>query len=472
MGLPLKSLCVVGFFGVVGLLGMKVVAPTRIAKFFWFRSLAQRQVITNGQQDNADRQIAGDPERATPVTGSILSLGEGPTSTGKITVQEIERLKASLEEMGQFLQEKDALKAQLNHLRKEMKDPEISTGKIQAEEIKRLQAKLEKQDQLLQDKTAALSSAEQLIHDLSATNQRQREEIMQMKTARHTSADSQISMLAPPTIVNKADSISVAEVVEVLKMLNAYIEQAASHIADSLTCRESSSEETEDALNELIDYIGPWLCNDLRSKSKESSTEPDHLHMQIALQTGLVNACNHIVNNGIPPSDGATLSRTHSDLLEAGQIIADAQRAHPHTYATTSQSEAWETNRRYLTEIALKMITAVGGSLESGALPPQYREVLDEIAKGSLTLYKAINEDAALLMELVTCTIPCDAIFDPSRMEDTEGGGNETGHVTQDTVICTMEMGLQCRKRNESVSREEWAVSMKTKVVLASTLEA
>ncbi|KIL55716.1 hypothetical protein M378DRAFT_173397 [Amanita muscaria Koide BX008] len=446
MGLPLKSLCVVGFFGVVGLLGMKVVAPTRIAKFFWFRSLAQRQVITNGQQDNADRQIAGDPERATPVTGSILSLGEGPTSTGKITVQEIERLKASLEEMGQFLQEKDALKAQLNHLRKEMKDPEISTGKIQAEEIKRLQAKLEKQDQLLQDKTAALSSAEQLIHDLSATNQRQREEIMQMKTARHTSADSQISMLAPPTIVNKADSISVAEVVEVLKMLNAYIEQAASHIADSLTCRESSSEETEDALNELIDYIGPWLCNDLRSKSKESSTEPDHLHMQIALQTGLVNAANHIVNNGIPPSDGVTLSRTHSD-----------------TYATMSQSEAWETNRKYLTGIALKLITAVGGSSESEeALPPQ---LLDEIVKRSLALHKAVSEDASSMMELVTYTVPCNTNFDFSQMKDTEVGENETGHITQDTVICTTEMGLQCR---------EWSVTrviMKAKVVLASTLK-
>ncbi|KIL64011.1 hypothetical protein M378DRAFT_78868 [Amanita muscaria Koide BX008] len=158
-------------------------------------------------------------------------------------------------------------------------------------------------------------------------------------------------------------------------------------------------------------------------------------------------------------------------MAEAGQAVADTWKALARTY-TTSQSESWEANRKYLTGITLKLITAVGGSLEGGgALPPQYNEKLEDIVKKALELHRIVSRDV-VSMELVTYTIPCDAEFDPSRMENTEGGGDETGSTTQDTVICTLEMGLQCRKRKENGSEEDWGVTMKAKVVLASTLEA
>ncbi|KAM6502896.1 hypothetical protein JOM56_002873 [Amanita muscaria] len=251
-----------------------------------------------------------------------------------------------------------------------------------------------------------------------------------------------------------------------IRMLNAQIEQASSLMADSLSYRE----ESDDVLSGLSGDIGSSLCNDLRRKSNNLNINMGLLITQVALQSRLVNACSHITNNGIPPSD-ETLSRTHGDMVGVGQANADAWKAQSHTYIAKSlQSESLEINRRYLAGIVLKLITAVGASLESeGALPPQYNEILEEIVEASLELHKVINEDTASGMELVTYTIPYDAEFDFSRMEDTEGEESETG---SSKVICTMETGLQCRKREERGSEEEWHVAVKVKVVLASTLEA
>ncbi|KIL55731.1 hypothetical protein M378DRAFT_28511 [Amanita muscaria Koide BX008] len=446
MASPIKSLFMVGVFGVGGLVGaLGVIGLTRIAESFWFRPLARRRVITNGQQDCTDRPVTGDLEGAppTPATGSDFSPGDAPKSTENFTIQmeKIAQLKASLDEIGQLLQDKIALELEVARL-----------------------------NRLLEERMRVLSAEGGVAH-LNRDNGHSSKESTRTgdrkpgnghRTTRdkdsHTSTE-QLHKPAPP-LEGKPDIISVADVAESVRMLNARILQACSLIADSLSYRESpiSSKEMEDLLNELTGYIGPRLCTDLRRKAQESKMEPDPLITQIALQSGLVNACSHIINNGIPPTNGATLSLRHSDMVEA---VSDAHLRTPPPHPTTSQSE-----RKYVAGIALKLIAAVGGSMESGgALPPQYRKVVDEIVKGSLELHKAVSEDAASIMELVTYTIPCDTDFDPSTMEDTEGGG------TQDTVICALEMGLRCRKRRESGSREEWAVAVKSKVVLASTLE-
>ncbi|KIL55736.1 hypothetical protein M378DRAFT_17679 [Amanita muscaria Koide BX008] len=461
---------------------------------------------------------------------------------GGITIQTqvIERLETSLEELDQLLQENKALKfkvARLNHLLEEKtralsSAEEAETGKIHELEtkitiqIKRLQAKLEQQDQLLQEMTAKLSTlehaeeqrdvekeekiarlesevarlnrilkentpslssaeeaatnGEQLNRDSSATNQRQREEMRQMrqmKTAPSTSTDSeQRSMPLPPIIVNKADSISVAEVVVMVKILNAQIEQGSSIIADSLFDRESQSNgnELENMWDELNDLIGSWLCNDLKRRSKELIVEPDPVITPNTLQTGLINACSHIINDWNPPFwiDGLVFSRTYTSIEKTNdQATADAWRTLSRSNMIVFPRERQEANKRYLTEVLLRLITAVGGSLENGILPLQYNEVIEGIAKTSLELHKVVSEELVPMMELVTDTIPCDADFDPSRMEDTEGGRNETGLVTQGPVIFTTEMGLRYRKKKERDSRDKWSVAKKAKVVLARTLE-
>ncbi|KIL55732.1 hypothetical protein M378DRAFT_173390 [Amanita muscaria Koide BX008] len=510
------SLCMVGAFGVVGLVG--VIGLTRIAQSVGFRP--QWQVITHRQQGCTDRQVTGDLERATPTNGSILSHGEGKTGVGRIAIQTqaIERPKASLEEVDQLLQEKKALKfkvARLHHLLEEKttalssaEEAETSKGKIyeletkitiQTEEIERLQAELEKQDQLIQEKTAKLSvlehAAEQrdaekdkkiarlesevahlnCILEENTTNQRQREEIRQMKTAPRTSTDGeQISMLLPPIIFNKAESISVAEVAELVKILNAQIEQGSSLITDSLFNRESLSigQELEILWDELNDFIGSWLCNDLKRRLK---VEPDPLITQITLQTGLVNACSRIINDSNPPFwiDDLIFSRVFSSVEKTnGQATADAQGALLRSHMSVLPSDRQEANKRYLTKVLLRLITAVGGSLENGILPPHYNEVLEDIVKTSLELHRVVREDLVPMMELVTETIPCDAEFDPSRMVDTEGDESKTG---SGRVVCTVEMGLRCKKRDElrkkNGSSEECGMTMKSKVVLATTLE-
>lgn len=384
------------------------------------------------------------------------------------------RLEAEVAQLNRLLREKAAEHSSAERAANERIEN-------QNREIGRLEAEVARLN-LFQEQTAKTSSAkdaenkqEAIHHDLSTSDQKQREEKRTETAPRHFSTEDEPTIMLPsPTIVRKADTISVAEVADLVRISNSQIEQTSSLILDSLSYREPpiSSEELQDVLSELNDYIGPWLCNDLRSKSNEFNMEPDPLITQLTLQTGLVNACSYIINYGIPPADGVTLSRIHDNMAEAGQAVADTWKALARTYTTTSQSESWEVNRKYLAGITLKLITAVGGSLEGGgALPPQYNEKLEDIVKKALELHRIVSRDV-VSMELVTYTIPCDAEFDPSRMEDTEGGGDETGSVTQDTVICTLEMGLQCKKRKESGSGEEWGVTMKAKVVLASTLEA
>ncbi|KAM6502883.1 hypothetical protein JOM56_002860 [Amanita muscaria] len=369
------------------------------------------------------------------------------------------RLEAEVAQLNRLLREKAAEHSSAERAANERIEN-------QKREIGRLEAEVARLNHL-QEQPAKTSSAEdaenkqEAIHrDLSTSDQNQRDEKRTETVPRYPSTEDEPTIKLPsPTIVRKPDTISVAEVADLVRISNSQIEQTSSLILDSLSYREPpiSSDELQDVLDELNDYIGPWLCNDLRSKSNEFNMEPDPLITQLTLQTGLVNACSYIINYGIPPADGVTLSRIHANMAEAGQAVADTWKALARTYTTTSQSESWEANRKYLTGITLKLITAVGGSLEGGgALPPQYNEKLEDIVKKALELHRIVSRDV-VSMELVTYTIPCDAEFDPSRMEDTEGGGDETGSTTQDTVICTLEMGLQCRKRKENGSGEDWA---------------
>ncbi|KAM6502885.1 hypothetical protein JOM56_002862 [Amanita muscaria] len=508
MSSPFKPLCMLGVFGVVGIVGvLGVIGPMRITESFWFQPVPQRQAIADGQRAFTDRQGTSDPEHEISATGSVLSLQE-EGSTKK--------------ELRQLLQEKGALESEVSRLHQLLEEKMMAlegaeTSKIhefktkitiQTEEIKRLQANLEKQHQLLQDETAKLSSVEHAAEQRNAekeekiarlesevahlnhileekttalssaeeTNQRQHEEIRQMKTARRPSTDGGTPL--PPAVVNKADTISVAEVAELVMILNAQIEQASSLIMDSLFDQEMSStgKELDIIWDELNDYIGPWLCNDLKRRSKELVMEPDPLIMQLTLQTGLVNACSRIINDWNPPFwiDGLVFSRTYSSIEKAnGQATADAWKALSRTHMTVLQSERQEANKRYLIEILLRLITAVGGSLESGGiLLSQYKEKVEDIVQKAVGLHKTVSEDLTS-MELATYTSPSDTPFDASQMEDTEGNESES---RSSRVVCTVEMGLRCRKRDESGkkngSREEWGVTMKSKVVLAATLEA
>ncbi|KAM6489451.1 hypothetical protein JOM56_015084 [Amanita muscaria] len=128
--------------------------------------------------------------------------------------------------------------------------------------------------------------------------------------------------------IGNSDRSSVVEVAELVRMLNAQIEQVSNLKTDSLSYRESpiSSKELEDVLNGLTGYIESTLCNYFRSKLNNLNIAPDPLITQIVLQSGLAKACSYIANNGIPSSDGAIPPRTHGDMV-AAQADTDTWKA-------------------------------------------------------------------------------------------------------------------------------------------------
>ncbi|KIL66424.1 hypothetical protein M378DRAFT_160884 [Amanita muscaria Koide BX008] len=137
-----------------------------------------------------------------------------------------------------------------------------------------------------------------------------------------------------------------------------------------------------------------------------------------------------------------------------------------------SQREVEEANVKYLSEIVVKVIAAVGGPLPNGELPPEHQEDVEEIAKMALKFRQIVSKEVKS-MDLVTYTVPSDTPFDPSQMDDTEGSVDETGC---DRVVCTLQMGLQYRKRAElgkpGGGGQQCGLTLKPKVVLPAALEA
>ncbi|KAM6502863.1 Protein kinase-like domain containing protein [Amanita muscaria] len=446
---------------------LELLQPTVDWKIYWKKEVEEAQAKI-GEKDVALAKVEKEmavlkeqmAEAMAKTEDNLKALKEEKEKTHeletKITIQteEIKRLQAILEK----------------HTAKPSSPDYAAEQRIaeKEEKIARLVSEVAHLNLILEEKTTALSSAKK-------TNQWQHEEIRQMKTARLPSTDGGTPL--PPAVVNKADTISAVEVAVSVMILNAQIEQASSLIMDSLDQEMlSTGKELETLWDELNDDIGSSLCNDLKRRSKELIVEPDPLIIQLTLQTGLVNACSRIINDWNPPFgiDGSVSSRTYSSIAKtSGQATADGRKALSRTHMTVLQSDRQEANKRYLMEVFLRLITAVGGSLESGGiLLSQYKEKVEDIVQKAVGLHKTVSEDVTS-MELATYTSPSDTPFDASRMEDAEGDESERRRLGSDRVVCTVEMGLRCRKKDEpGRSREEWGVVMKSKVVLASSLGA
>ncbi|KAM6502919.1 hypothetical protein JOM56_002896 [Amanita muscaria] len=310
-----------------------------------------------------------------------------------------------------------------------------------------------------QDKIAEPSSAESrqnspLLKPLGsedAGGKRDQKTSATYQKRRQTMEGKRTNKPLPQAPIDRADSISVSEVAELVRALNSQLEQTSCLIVDALSYRQSPI-GSEVVSNELRDYLGLWLCRDLQRRSNEPDTKSDPLIAQIVLQTGLLNACSRIINGWTLP--------------DIGQGVAEAWRAQARTYPS-AESDNQGINEKYLASMLCELINAVGGSLQSDKqLPPLYQEEVEGIANKAVALHRIINEEATSL-KLVTYTIPCGNEFDSSRMDDTEGKTVSTPH---DRIVCTVGMGLE--KVEQANSRQEYGVTMKAVVVLASTLEA
>ena len=157
-------------------------------------------------------------------------------------------------------------------------------------------------------------------------------------------------------------------------------------------------------------------------------------------------------------------------LCLEGQAIADTWRALARNHMGVHNDQL-EANKKYLEEVLLKLIIAVSGSPQSGeTLLQQCHEKVDDIARKAIGIHRVISQETRST-DLSTFTIESGADFDQSRMEDTEGSA---GPTSPSKVVCTVEMGLQGRKRvpsrQQSGDGKVGGVTLKAKVVLLDTL--
>ncbi|KAM6502880.1 hypothetical protein JOM56_002857 [Amanita muscaria] len=349
----------------------------------------------------------------------------------------------------------------------------VDMGKQGLKEIERLQPKVFSEEDAKQPKTKEPPQAQATKLSTTAANQKidgldQGSGIKKEKNKSlpSTSASGkQANIPLPQTVVPKADSLSVTDVANLVKPLNAEIEQIVQLLTESLSGLEPPASDNESEIDELRNYLGPWLCDKLREIS-----EPDPLITQLTLQTGLANACSSVVNDSPLWCDGSIFHGLYRGMAEKeGQAAADEWRAKAASYLNLPQCE--DANKKYLTEVVRKLATAaVGGTLKAESLLSQHNQQIEVIARLAAKLHKTITEDVTS-SELITYTVSCDTKFDASQMEDTE-----TKRGSHGKVICTQEMGLLCRKRVEPKKPrgplKDWGVTMKAKVVLAATLEA
>ncbi|KAM6502882.1 hypothetical protein JOM56_002859 [Amanita muscaria] len=344
-----------------------------------------------------------------------------------------------------------------------------ANDKKQTKDIAQLEAELAQMNQLVQEMTTELSSMRALNrrkppNGFPATSRLQAYEMEKASIGKL-----------------EADSISVAEVAEFVKVLNAQIEQASDLVTDSLSYRElpSSSEDLGLAVwDELHQYLGSWLCDKLRRRLRLKS-ELDPLITQVALQAGLVNACRFIMNHWNPPywNDSLALSRIYRNVARAkGQFVAGGWRAFVHGHMTDSKLGRQKANKDYIKNVLIKVIFAVGGSLPSGdALPLHYDEKVEDIAVRVVELHAIIGKEVKS-MDLVAYVIPGGTQFDPSQMDDAGESRKYKESIPKASVVCTVEMGLRYKKRVSSGEQsryyEDFGVVMKPKVVLAATLDA
>ncbi|KIL54119.1 hypothetical protein M378DRAFT_174436, partial [Amanita muscaria Koide BX008] len=308
---------------------------------------------------------------------------------------------------------------------------------------KQLEAALAKRDEMLQEKEAELTrikdrmgSQEDKIRELSGANHRQSDEIQQTGAElRHVKTKYQQTsqllkerseeLTTAQKFLGKADSISSAEVVRLVEVLNAEIAHQSTFILDSLTYQKwtGSANDLEHSLKELRDLLGPWLYERLWHRLNDPNLEfdeSDDFLTQLVLQTGLTNACKYIINHWYPPfwNEGKMFDRVYGDMgRKVSQVVAGKWRALSSTHLVVDR----KANKDYLRGVLRNLITAVGGPVQNGnSLPPDLKNKVDDITRKALAIHEHVKSSFTS-MDLEVYSIPCGTPFDASQMEDADG---------------------------------------------------
>ncbi|KIL64022.1 hypothetical protein M378DRAFT_78867, partial [Amanita muscaria Koide BX008] len=330
--------------------------------------------------------------------------------------------------------------------------------KIVKEELTRLQLERDQTRQLLHERTIELSSAQLFL--------------------------------------GKADTISVTDVSRMVDILNAEISQASNSISDSLLDHQAApatpdTTELNRLLHKVQSSIGANLCGILARRLSQPSAEFDPMITQLVLQAGLSEACHLIINDWNPPlwDTSSTVSRIYANMRptgKLGQVIAGRWRSLTRTYSNgqagqdsqdgmqvqdAKKKESQEANADYLRSTLRDLLTIVGWSSNSPHhdLPSDYKEKMRFLSDEALKLHETIGRGITS-KDLIVEIIPCETPFDPTKMDDADRQRGKPDAIPDDTVACTVELGLRYNCAKSGGDSEETGVILKPKVLLASVL--
>ena len=122
----------------------------------------------------------------------------------------------------------------------------------------------------------------------------------------------------------KEDSLSGADVIAMVHMLNAEILQISAFMADSLDSTDWGMRDevlSEEGRERAIQRIGEPLVQTLTTKFLREAFDPDPLPLQIVLQTALVRSCAEVIESWVPgyPHYGDIFMTIYSRLQKAGK---------------------------------------------------------------------------------------------------------------------------------------------------------
>ncbi|KAF6748626.1 hypothetical protein DFP72DRAFT_915732 [Ephemerocybe angulata] len=386
-----------------------------------------RQKINIGEIDRAQYDAQGRPCRPLPTsklpisTSSTIRLSKFPNPSAiQTSTSSAERRLATLTD------ENATLQAQLSALQSELS--------MRAEQLERVQTDLRKTKALLASRSTELNAAQ--------------------------------------AFVTTADSVSVAEVIQLVERLNDDVYQIAAAMGNAALDAHgtpSAPQQDVEAAQKMV--VSRWgesvvarLCADVQGEAEST------LLFESLVQHALVDLCAGILRSiALGHPEAEKYMRGVWDSIRKSTDHAVAKN----WLSITTKNSALKSPLRSSSATSLLQnlfITATGSAL----YPAGLEEKLSLLVKSAVHVREVVN--TGVLSALIDFVTPSrGSIYDPARMADAyevhPKARSRVGGSRQEKIICTTGLGVSCLPLKGAANRCPELV-LKPKVLLASTLES
>ncbi|KAG6885092.1 hypothetical protein C0993_005975 [Termitomyces sp. T159_Od127] len=342
---------------------------------------------------------------------------------------------------------------------------------------------VDEEKQRLEEKERRLKEAQDNNQALNAQvgrrNQelRRREEEMQQQKREH---EIMLKLLDTRTqelrgaeaFLTRADTLSGAEVIDLVNTLNSEIYQTAALVAEAFDYNarvggiESSAEDTA-VLNEACTSVADAIGTETTEMLKSLDHHEDPAVVQVAIQVAMAAISDWIVrtwNLDETEADNG-FQKVYKGLRDAEmQTISGRWRALTRKYLP--HTEEHELALLFIDAIAnILLVSNVNQSRDTilKLVETRYTERVAVIARGAQKLRKAIGEEVTSC-DFEVIFVHQDTAFSPAQMDDE---GFREGRDQTEPVLCTTELGL--RKFERRPGREAiWEDTILLKAKIAS----